>query len=388
MVRPFLPSAGITRIADITGLDRVGVPTTLVLRPNALTIACSSGKGITMDQAYVSGCVEAIELHAAETARLDSVRASYEELSRRAAVPDERDLALTQYSLFNRDWPFHWYEAWDIASDQPLMVPLAMVGMSRSEALMASLGAFQVSSNGLGGGNTLAEAVAAGLYEAVERDGLACHNLAAMLRGHRMPVVRAEAASEYPTVAAVLDRCTQAGVSFVIYDCTTDVGVPTYSASIYDDREQGVGVVRGSGAHLDPEIAMLRAVTEGLQARLNFIAGSRDDIFRSAFRRFQVDRADAVERITHDAATAPTAPRRVSTASADFGTDIINVVDQLGGAGCHQVAVVDLTPASSPVSVVRVIVPGLEGYMHHSYRPGHRATSFTQASGPIPRAVR
>ena len=205
-----------------------------------------------MDQAYASGCVEAIELHAAETAQLTSVRASYKELSDRASLPEVRDLPLTQYSLFSVDWPFHWHEAWDILNDQPFMVPLAMVGMSRSEALMASLGAFQVSSNGLGGGNTLSEAVVSGLCETIERDGLACHNLAAMLHGHRIPVVNNERAAQYPTVATVLERCAHAGVSCVIYDCTTDVGVPTYSASIFDDREQGIGVVRGSGARLDP----------------------------------------------------------------------------------------------------------------------------------------
>src|SRR6185437_4339032 len=35
-VKPFLEQAGVTRIADVTGLDNVGVPTTLAIRPNAL----------------------------------------------------------------------------------------------------------------------------------------------------------------------------------------------------------------------------------------------------------------------------------------------------------------------------------------------------------------
>src|SRR5688500_15077841 len=59
LIRPYLTRAGVTRIADVTGLDRVGVPTTLAIRPNAPTMACSSGKGVTLDQAYVSGAMEA-----------------------------------------------------------------------------------------------------------------------------------------------------------------------------------------------------------------------------------------------------------------------------------------------------------------------------------------
>src|SRR5580704_5519725 len=48
-IRPVLPLAGVTRLADITGLDRLGVPVTLALRPNSPTIVCSSGKGLTLD---------------------------------------------------------------------------------------------------------------------------------------------------------------------------------------------------------------------------------------------------------------------------------------------------------------------------------------------------
>ena len=264
-IKPYLRSAGVTRVADITGLDTVGVPTTLAIRPNALTIACSSGKGVTRDQAMASGGVEAIELHAAETADLRSVRASYAELARDHTVPDARDLPLAQHSLFNPSWPFHWHQAWDLLHDAPVMVPLAVVGMSRSQALLSSLGAFQVSSNGLGGGNTFLEAVTAALYETIERDAVACQSLAAHLSPHRIPVVPRELAVAYPLVAGVLDACDRARVRCVIQDCTHDTHVPTYNASVYESHGSKIGVVKGSGSHLDPEIAMLRAVTEALQ---------------------------------------------------------------------------------------------------------------------------
>ena len=65
-VRPTFPVAGITRIANITHLDRIGVPTTLAIRPNGQTLSNSSGKGFDLDAAKTSAVMEAIELFHAE----------------------------------------------------------------------------------------------------------------------------------------------------------------------------------------------------------------------------------------------------------------------------------------------------------------------------------
>src|SRR5256885_17117434 len=65
-IRPLLPTAGITRIANITGLDRIGIPIIQAMRPNAPTLANSSGKGFTVAAATVSAAMEGIELHFAE----------------------------------------------------------------------------------------------------------------------------------------------------------------------------------------------------------------------------------------------------------------------------------------------------------------------------------
>jgi len=47
--RELLPAAGITRVADITSLDRVGIPVFSSIRPTAATGAISvyNGKGAT-----------------------------------------------------------------------------------------------------------------------------------------------------------------------------------------------------------------------------------------------------------------------------------------------------------------------------------------------------
>lgn len=373
-IRPYLVRAGVTRIADVTGLDHIGVPTTLAIRPNALTMACSSGKGLTLDQAYVSGAMEAFELHAAETVELPSIRASYRELAAGHDAPALADLPLSRDSLFTTNWPFNWCFGWDLISQAEVPVPYATVGMSRTQANLANLGAFQVSSNGLGAGNSFLEAVAAALYEVIERDAVACQHFAALHNGHSFPFFADAELRAQPLVASVLERCDRADVRVVVYDSTADTEVPTYLAIAYDRTDHGVGLMKGSGAHLDPEVAALRAITEALQARLNFIAGSRDDIFRSAFSRARADWRTMMERMERAFdAEAPKARFGESRAAATFEDDVHHLMANVRKAGLRHVVVFDLTPRDFPVHVVRVVVPGMEGYMHHVFRPGPRA---------------
>ena len=79
---------GITRIAVVTGLDRIGIPVALATRPNSRSVAVSQGKGLDPPSAKVSAVMESIEAWHAEfqlpLARVDS----YVALSSTAAVLD------------------------------------------------------------------------------------------------------------------------------------------------------------------------------------------------------------------------------------------------------------------------------------------------------------
>src|SRR4029079_18237184 len=52
---------GITRVGDLTGLDKIGVPVWFCCRPNSRGLAVSQGKGITAERARLSAIIEAIE---------------------------------------------------------------------------------------------------------------------------------------------------------------------------------------------------------------------------------------------------------------------------------------------------------------------------------------
>ena len=81
-VRPLMPTMGITRIANITGLDRLGIPVVMVCRPNSRSIAVSQGKGLTLDAAKASGLMESVETFHAESITRPLVLATARELDR------------------------------------------------------------------------------------------------------------------------------------------------------------------------------------------------------------------------------------------------------------------------------------------------------------------
>lgn len=57
-----LPEFGLTRLADLTGLDCIGPPVWTAVRPASLTLSTSQGKGATPLLAKLSAVMEAIEL--------------------------------------------------------------------------------------------------------------------------------------------------------------------------------------------------------------------------------------------------------------------------------------------------------------------------------------
>ena len=75
-INPLLAQMGITRAADITGLDRLGIPTWCAIRPEARQVQVTNGKGLSHAAAKVSALMEAIEHWHAEYGKGDFCEAS------------------------------------------------------------------------------------------------------------------------------------------------------------------------------------------------------------------------------------------------------------------------------------------------------------------------
>ena len=379
-IQPYLRHCGVTRLSNITHLDRVGIPVTQVTRPNSFTLSASSGKGLTLEAALASAAMEAIEFYCAETASLEPFQLSYRELIERHISIPLADLPTGQYSLFQMETPELWCLGWDLQQSQDVAVPWEAVAIDYRirQQNWSQLLSFEMGSNGLASGNHILEAIAAGLYEVVERDATTCWTVAQLQVGCRKPKVDLETIRS-SIVQDLLAKFRTAGLTPLLFDCTIDTGIPVYEAYCYAPKREPISTGHGYGAHLDPEIAAIRALTEAAQTRAVAIAGTRDDFFTSYYASFWLrDNSAEIAWLESYPATVDAGDWR-SEATDTFEQDIAIVLAKLRCAGRQQAIVVDLTPPDWEISVVRAIVPGLEGHRPHDYRPKHRAAAFVRA---------
>jgi ribosomal protein S12 methylthiotransferase accessory factor len=260
---------------------------------------------------------------------------------------------------------------WDLLQQREMAVPFTQVSMGNCKHQRTKRWLpFASGSNGLAGGNHMLEALAAALYELVERDAVACAAFAGSIHKKRVAL----SSIENPLVLSLLDKLDAASITAYLFDCTVDTGVPTYMAVIEDHIDITMGLYKGYGAHLDPAIAMIRAITEAAQSRLLLIAGSRDDYF---LRDQHVNRYLSASRSNVlDVPESCAARLQASQATTSFAADVHILLSKLQAIGIQSAVVVDLTNDEIGIPVVRVIVPGLEGYMFDHYQPGWHAKSY------------
>jgi ribosomal protein S12 methylthiotransferase accessory factor len=372
---------GITRVANVTGLDHIGIPVVMVCRPNSRSLAVSQGKGLTMEAAKASGIMESIEMYHAENVLLPLKLASYAALRRAHNVVDADLLGKPFVSAFHPDRPLLWIEGQDWLRQEPAWAPFQLVHTAYTVDMEFDLDSFFPSSRGLASGNTLLEAVSHGLCEVVERDA---GTLASAAGDEELAARRLDLGTvEDPDCRSILCLYERAGVAVAVWETTQDIPIPSFRCLIVDrerDPIRGLYAARGSGCHPVREIALLRALTEAAQSRLTAIAGSRDDCSRGEYR--QIRDPEILARHRETAALGGT--RNFSSTptfeSDTFDEDVAWELDMLRQAGMASAIVFDLTMAEFGLPVVRVVIPGLEsGEEPGECAPGPRLRRWLEA---------
>jgi YcaO-like protein with predicted kinase domain len=378
---PLMPHLGITRLANVTGLDCIGLPVVVAVRPNSRGLATSQGKGADLASAKVSALMESTESWHAERIDRPLRQESYAALRGHAPVVDIELLVRRSPIAPRADLPLLWIEGWDLMSASPMWVPLETVSTNFvAEALTRNT--FFQSTNGLASGNTLLEATTHALCEVIERDAVALWEL----RGDQTAkATQLDLATiDDPLCRRTLDLLARAGVQAAAWDVTSDIDVPAYACTLIDvsdrPRWRTMGAFSGYGCHPAPGVALLRAITEAVQSRLTMISGSRDDTFPRDYTK--CSNPDDQRRMLEAIATPP--PRRsfgerASLAGPTFEGDLEAILTRLRRVGLDRAVVVDLSREEIGVPVVKVVVPGLEGLVFASvYVPGARARAQAQ----------
>src|SRR5277367_4300329 len=126
-IQPFFAQMEITRLANVTGLDTIGIPVVMACRPNSRSLAVAQGKGLDLDAAKVSAAMESIEGYHAERILLPLKFASYRELGARHAVVDVEQLSRAPGSHFHPDLEILWVEGDDWLRRDKVWLPYQLV---------------------------------------------------------------------------------------------------------------------------------------------------------------------------------------------------------------------------------------------------------------------
>jgi len=384
-VEKLLPVLGITRIANVTGLDKIGIPVVMVCRPNSRSVSVSQGKGVSLAAAKASGVMESIESFHAERVAHPLRLGSHEDLRYGEAMIDVAGLPRPADSLYTPFARLLWIAGRDLFTDRPLWLPYEMVHLDFTLPLPSGHGCFAANSNGLASGNHILEAVSHAICELIERDATTlwhCGGEAAEARTR----IDLDTVDD-PPCRALLDRFAAAGVLAAAWETTSDIGVPAFLCRILEDVPPPRSTYRpasGMGCHPAREVALARALTEAAQSRLTFISGARDDMSRGEYAEYLRPETYALWRARMAGSGGrdfAAGPGRYATSLED---DVAWLLARLRTVGMAQAAVVDLTRPEFGVPVARVVIPGLEGVDGSPrYRPGARARRVTAAKdGP------
>jgi ribosomal protein S12 methylthiotransferase accessory factor len=364
---------GITRLGNITGLDHVGIPVAIAVRPNSRSVSVSQGKGLVLAQAMASALMEACEgFHAEEIG--PCLVAAYRTLAASATVVDPAGLCAAGRK-FDPGAPISWREGYDLLRGEACWVPAELV--HTDYALPQPDGYFRAGSNGLASGNHLVEAINAALYEVVERDAVALW-IAQPIQCRARHILDLASVDD-PDCRTLLARYEAAAMAVRVWHVTTDIAIPAFLCEIRDlsaGDPQRLRRFHGSGCHAERSIALARALTEAAQTRLTYIAGVRDDLSPAEYREAPgAAIADALLDALARASDPVSFAAVPSFADRDLAEDLRWALGRLAAVGVERVVAVDLTRPDFAIPVVRVVIPGLEGDPHHpNYAPGARAT--------------
>ena len=360
----------ISRVTDLTPLDDLALPAFSAVTPLARDLKVHNGKGPTREAARVSAMMEAVERVSAEHSEAAPVVASYRELAGDPALPpvDPLDFDLPADTAYRPDAPFTWVRGRELLGDRDVLIPLGLVVTPPVEGILRD-----VDTNGVASGNIHLEAVAHAICEVIERDAFSQVLFVAAFgdpEDQAGTVVMIEPGTLPAQAGGWAERLARAGLKLDVADITGDVGVPTFHALLLDPQYPGPGGERrprrffGSGTHPDPEVAVLRAVSEAIQSRLIVIQSARDSYNRFRTPPRGAGKPPQLER------------RRFSTVtgfrSSDLHADLRFVLTRLAAAGVRQCVAVDLTRHGWDIPVVRVRVAGLSPYSVNMRRPGRR----------------
>jgi ribosomal protein S12 methylthiotransferase accessory factor len=373
--RELLTEFAISRVAELTGLDAIGLPVYSCVRVLSDTISIHSGKGLEPYQSRCGAIMEAIEFEVAEHP-IGEFR-----VARAIEIPAEDRLPLedcfpTRSSTVNDFTPLAWEEATNIQNGATKWIPSDLIWLTtriKNQQLMY----LQMGSNGLASGATREDAILSGLYEILERDAWTLNQF--LLDNCGVMPTRSPLIDLPERLEAVVRKIDRAELKLHLFELTNDYRVPVFSAILLDLSGQCAGTFSGCGCHLNAEIAAIRAITEAAQARACYISGARDDLFRRQFLIMKHMDQHKLHEMFNDLALGNPISSYRKLDFEDVRTELRYLLKLIRQAGVSEVFVKTLGAfLNDRVHVVRVFSPQCEPFRFDHWQPGLRCLAFAK----------
>jgi ribosomal protein S12 methylthiotransferase accessory factor len=371
------PALGISRVTDITRLDRVGLPVYASIRPTAIpgSLCVNAGKGLHPIEAEVGAYMEAIEFALAEpgAAGVPTVSARCRDVLDGKRRPEAiLDLCPRLGTRVRLDAPLDCVEAEDIVTGRTALVPAELVFVPfRPSKRHVSL--FGATSNGLASGNERMEATVHGLCEVIERDIKAFEAVTDTSVPVDLDTVEGPA-------KALVDTIREADLDLYVRTVKNGFGMAYFFAVINDRDAYLPHLLNGGfGCHPHRSVAFVRAVAEAAQSRLSYIHGGRDDL-TDVQTRFRGWTAARKRKFVKTIVERSSRGRPVAMADVDDLSETVTSVEscnevlleRLAALGFDHVYRVTLTAPTDELQVVRVVVPRAELFLETVPRVGMR----------------
>ncbi len=340
---------------------------------------CASGKGKSDIQAKVSAIGEAIERYAGgfhgDECR---IRDRLKNLSH-AIHPNDcmlfsdrqfqnRDLGTSNPSRlnwipkpFDEEQEIDWSPVWSLTDNKPRYIPTAYCYYGYAQ--QHHIDFTRADSNGCAAGNTLEEAILQGFMELVERDSVA------LWWYNRLPKLAVNLADfNEPYFQKLLRFYQQHHRDLWVLDLTSDLNIPTFAAISRRNDRAVENIILGFGAHFDPQIAILRALTELNQSPPAVLSNKYEqspayrDHYPEALEWWRTATIENQPYLIPDRTTTfKVQADYANNWSGDLYTDVMNCVKLAQSKG-WETLILDQTRPDIGLSVVKVIVPGMRHF--------------------------
>jgi oxazoline/thiazoline synthase len=262
---------------------------------------------------------------------------------------------------FDPEAAISWTPVWSLTRGEPRYLPTAFCFYDYPVFPEA---AYCIAcSNGNAAGNTIEEAILQGFLELVERDSVALWWYSRV----RRPPVALDGFDE-PYLRQVEAYLAERGRDLAVLDLTSDLEIPVFAA-VSRRRDLGAEqIVFGFGAHLDPRIAVLRAVTELNQMLMRILWGGRAEPYQPSDGEPSVREWLETATIAEQPYLAPD-PAQPARRGADYARcwsddlrEDVRYCQTLVERRGLEFLVLDQTRPDIALPVVKVIVPGLRHF--------------------------